>query len=303
METATDAEKADVFAEIEGSAAKLMEDLFGNYVIQKFFEFGSTPQIEVLCDLLKCAVFKLSLQTYGCRVVQKAIECLPLELQVRVVSELDGHVVECVMDQNGNHVIQKCFECVSPTFLDFIITSFEGMVVPLATHPYGCRVIQRALEHANVAQCRRLLEEVLRNTYHLVQNQYGNYVMQHILEHGQTSDRAEIIQKLSGHLTTLSQHKYASNVVEKCISHCPTKALRYQIIEELMLQENILLLLLKDQYANYVMQKALDCADIGQGKTMVYRIRPHLPILRKYTYAKYMVIKVEKILMRSGSYW
>ena len=48
--------------------------------------------------------------------------------QVRVVSELDGHVVECVMDQNGNHVIQKCFECVSPTFLDFIITSFEGMV-------------------------------------------------------------------------------------------------------------------------------------------------------------------------------
>ena len=85
METATDDEKADVFAEIEGSAAKLMEDLFGNYVIQKFFEFGSTPQIEVLCDLLRCAVFKWSLQTYGCRVVQKAIECLPLELQVWTV--------------------------------------------------------------------------------------------------------------------------------------------------------------------------------------------------------------------------
>jgi pumilio RNA-binding family len=92
-------------------------------------------------------------------------------------------------------------------------------------------------------------------------------------------------------------------VVEKCISHSPSKALRYQIIEELMLQENILLILLKDQYGNYVMQKALDCADTDQAKSMVYRIRPHLPILRKYTYAKHMVIKIEKILTRSGSFW
>ena len=147
---------------------------------------------------------------------------------------------------------------------------------------------------------------------------------------------------------------------------------------------SILLILLKDQYGNYVMQKALDCADTGgwvwvdvgmlwvgvgvlwccgwvavcgcgwllwvwvagcfvcmvsehvplspplppfpplspltlsthtfathtfatpttgQGKSMVYRIRPHLPILRKYTYAKHMVIKIEKILTRSGSFW
>ena len=83
MEKATDAEKADVFTEIEGSAAQLMGDLFGNYVIQKFFEFGNLPQIDVLCDLLRGMVFNLSLQTYGCRVVQKAIECLPQELQVQ----------------------------------------------------------------------------------------------------------------------------------------------------------------------------------------------------------------------------
>lgn len=82
LETATEAEKADIFAEIEYSAANLMNDLYGNYVIQKFFEFGNSYQIQLLCDLLKGNVLTLSFQTYGCRVVQKAIENLPPVEQV-----------------------------------------------------------------------------------------------------------------------------------------------------------------------------------------------------------------------------
>ena len=82
METATDEEKADIFPEIKEAAPQLMDDHFGNYVIQKFFQFGTSAQVETLCDLLCGSVFELSLQTYGCRVVQTAIENLPEEAQV-----------------------------------------------------------------------------------------------------------------------------------------------------------------------------------------------------------------------------
>lgn len=58
------------------------------------------------------------------------------------MQELDGHVMKCVRDQNGNHVIQKCIECVPPEKIEFIISSFQGQVETLAAHPYGCRVIQ-----------------------------------------------------------------------------------------------------------------------------------------------------------------
>ena len=75
-------EKVEIFAEIEYSAANLMNDLYGNYVIQKFFEFGNSLQIQFLCALLKGNVLTLSFQTYGCRVVQKAIENLPPVEQV-----------------------------------------------------------------------------------------------------------------------------------------------------------------------------------------------------------------------------
>ena len=59
-----------------------------------------------------------------------------------MVQELDGHIMRCVRDQNGNHVIQKCIECVPEDAIQFIVTTFYDQVVTLSTHPYGCRVIQ-----------------------------------------------------------------------------------------------------------------------------------------------------------------
>ena len=65
---------------------------------------------------------------YGCRVIQKALESIPLEQQKLVISELEGNVLKCVKDQNGNHVVQKCIETVDPSCLQFIIDAFRGQV-------------------------------------------------------------------------------------------------------------------------------------------------------------------------------
>ncbi len=53
---------------------------------------------------------------------------MALWLQVEIVKELDGHVLKCVKDQNGNHVVQKCIECVDSKHLQFIIDAFKGQV-------------------------------------------------------------------------------------------------------------------------------------------------------------------------------
>jgi hypothetical protein len=52
-------------------------------------------------------VLNLSLQMYSCRVVQRALEALPMERRIALVRELQDHAMRCVRDQNGNHVIQK----------------------------------------------------------------------------------------------------------------------------------------------------------------------------------------------------
>lgn len=55
----------------------------------------------------------------------------PCLQQNEMVRELDGHVLKCVKDQNGNHVVQKCIECVQPQSLQFIIDAFKGQVSDL----------------------------------------------------------------------------------------------------------------------------------------------------------------------------
>ena len=82
LEHAPDAEKDFVFSEVLPAAYSLMTDVFGNYVIQKFFEYGSLQQKGVLVERLAGHVAALAVHTYGCRVVQKAIESVPPQLQV-----------------------------------------------------------------------------------------------------------------------------------------------------------------------------------------------------------------------------
>ncbi|KAL5227013.1 hypothetical protein ABZP36_015278 [Zizania latifolia] len=299
LETATVEETNMVFEEIMPQALSLMTDVFGNYVVQKFFEHGSAAQCRELADQLFGHVLALSLQMYGCRVIQKAIEVVDLDQKTKMVTELDGYIMRCVRDQNGNHVIQKSIECVPEDSIQFIISTFYGQVVPLSTHPYGCRVIQRVLEHCTDPKTQEIvMAEILQSLCMLAQDQYGNYVVQHVLEHGKPHERSIIIEKLAGQIIQMSQQKFASNVVEKCLTF-GGPAEREVLINEMLgtTDENEpLQAMMKDQFGNYVVQKVLETCDDQQRELILSRIKVHLSALKKYTYGKHIVARVEKLV-------
>ncbi|XP_011089489.1 pumilio homolog 2 [Sesamum indicum] len=299
LETATTEEKNMVFQEIFPQALTLMTDVFGNYVIQKFFEHGMASQRRELAGKLFGHVLTLSLQMYGCRVIQKAIEVVDVDQKIKMVEELDGHVMRCVRDQNGNHVIQKCIECVPEEHIQFIVSTFFDQVVTLSTHPYGCRVIQRVLEHCKEEKTQsKVMEEILGSVSMLAQDQYGNYVVQHVLEHGKPDERSAIIQELAGKIVQMSQQKFASNVVEKCLTFGDPSE-RQLLVNEMLgtTDENEpLQAMMKDQFANYVVQKVLETCSDQQRELILSRIKVHLNALKKYTYGKHIVARVEKLV-------
>jgi hypothetical protein len=100
LESATSDEKQVIFDEIvPDNALQLIQDVFGNYVcghqlsfpsltccakvIQKLFEHGTQVQKTVLANTMEGHVLPLSLQMYGCRVVQKVrfIRCSLFDLK------------------------------------------------------------------------------------------------------------------------------------------------------------------------------------------------------------------------------
>lgn len=303
LETASSEEKDMVFSEVRPSSLQLMTDVFGNYVIQKFFELGNTVQRTILAKQMEGHVLELSLQMYGCRVVQKAIENIDAKQQIKLVEELDGHILRCVKDQNGNHVVQKAIERIPPDMTGFIIESFRDQTYQLATHPYGCRVIQRMLEYSSEEAQTALLKELETFTFYLVEDQYGNYVVQHIIEHGNPEDKNKIIDLVRNSVLTFSRHKFASNVVEKCILHGSAEQKKKLIDVVLTPKEDGTLpisVMMKDQFANYVIQKLLDTTTGEEHDRLAGSIRPHLTALKRYSYGKHLA-SIEKLVGDEGS--
>eukprot|EP00835_Amoeboradix_gromovi_P002544 NODE_147_length_17537_cov_0.265627.p2 type:complete len:472 gc:universal NODE_147_length_17537_cov_0.265627:4449-5864(+) len=291
-----------VFQELSMDSLQLMTDVFGNYVIQKFFEYGSPEHKSFLVGKMQGHVLQLSLQMYGCRVVQKCLEFVNLDQQLLLVEELRGNVLRCVKDQNGNHVVQKAIEKIPGNKIEFILNSFKGEILSLAMHPYGCRVVQRIFEHCYDDKSKTLFMELHDNCPRLIQDQYGNYVVQHLLERGRKEEKTKIIAYVLPNLLQLSRHKFASNVVEKCVvfgSHDDRKSFLKEVLKETS-DGKILAAMMRDQYANYVVQKMLDVFDDDMRNTLLENMKKNIIGLKKVTFGKHLMAKMEKYTSLEG---
>ena len=58
---------------------------------------------------------------------------------------------------------------------------------------------------------------------------------------------------------------------------------------------------MKDQFANYVVQKVLETCDDHNRELILSRIKVHLNALKRYTYGKHIVARVEKLIAAGGN--
>ena len=59
---------------------------------------------------------------------------------------------------------------------------------------------------------------------------------------------------------------------------------------------------MKDQFGNYVVQKVLETCDDQNLELILSRIKVHLNTLKRYTYGKHIVSRVEKLIATGGKY-
>lgn len=315
LDTANSDEKEMLFQELESNAVQLMKDVFGNYVLQKLFEHGSQLQKKALAGQMKGKMVDLSTQSYGCRVVQKvceittmmrhlgtneaqAFDYILVEQQAELVAELAPDILRVIKDTNGNHVIQKVIGLVPRQYIGFIVDAFRGTTADISLHMYGCRVTQRLLEFGTEEDKAFMLEEIHQATPKLCLDAYANYVVQHVLQNGTREDKDKIIKVAMSSLIPWSQQKYASNVLEKCIN-VATPADRSAIYQQLTAVRadgtDVLLMLIKDQFANYVIQTLVTKLEGQEGDDLVDVVAGHLAALRAQERAGRQSTALDKI--------
>mmetsp|Transcript_9498 Transcript_9498/g.16655 ORF Transcript_9498/g.16655 Transcript_9498/m.16655 type:complete len:201 (-) Transcript_9498:166-768(-) len=171
----------------------------------------------------------------------------------------------------------------------------------------------------------------MANVEVLIQDSFGNYVTQHIIQHGSPNGqdgclsrhRAELIEIVKLNLLRFSQHKFSSNVVERCLES-GNKAERRNLIAKMLevdrsgsnakstrsgagtaaggsQSKTLLEVMMTDQFANYVIQKALEVAEPDQREQIVTIIQRNAGTLKRLTYGRHILNRLELNSKSGGS--
>ncbi|GAA5993104.1 hypothetical protein JCM10908_003107 [Rhodotorula pacifica] len=282
-----------IFNEVFPHFAELMTDPFANYLAQRLLEYATDEQRDALIESISGELVSISLNMHGTRAVQKMIDYLSTRRQVQsLILALNLNVVTLIKDLNGNHVIQKCLNALPPEDNQFIYNAVATHCIEVATHRHGCCVLQRCIDHASESQRIQLVTEITYNSLTLVQDAFGNYVVQYVLDLNDNRFIEAIVRQFLGNVSALSAQKFSSNVVEKCIRVADATG-RRAIIDELLVKQR-LERLLRDSFANYVVQTALDYAEPAQRTQLIETIRPILPQIRNTPYGKRIQSKIQR---------
>jgi hypothetical protein len=282
-----------IFDEVHLSITKLMTDPFGNYLCQKLLENCDDEQRTVLIGNCMVHMTQIALNQHGTRALQKMIEFVSTPQQTQmIIDAMRYDVVQLIQDLNGNHVIQKCLNHLSSVDAQFIFDAVGQHCVPVGTHRHGCCVLQRCVDHASGSQKGELVRQISNHAYELVQDAFGNYVVQYILDLEEPAFIEPLCHNFQGSVVHLSKQKFSSNVIEKCIRVASDQSRRILIDE--IIPQGELEKLLRDNFANYVVQTAFDYADEDQKHALANNLRPIIPTIRHTPYGRRLQTKIQE---------
>ena len=237
----------------------LINDPFGNYLIQKMFKPMSENQIKEIMIILSPHFLTIGCNCHGTRVLQALIEKLSNKyLREYFLKGITPLIIPLLQDLNGTHIVQKFAELYNEydNFINEIIIQNSSV---LSTHRHGCCVIQKYLEILNNEMKNKLIDSLISNCLFLMTDQFGNYVIQSILQIKNIDYGNRIVKKMINNICFYSKHKYSSNVVEKCFENCNGE-IRNNLINTLLKKENLKDLIL-DEHGNYIVQKIISISD------------------------------------------
>ena len=295
------------FHNIESVLFEIINHQFGNYVIQKFFDIMINQKNKTLITSffakIQNELFKISVNSYGTRVFQKALEKLDEsnyenfeteELNTIIHNLIEKHLFPLCFDKNGNHVFQKIIRLFPKTKNDFIYNQLNQSAIEICKLKQGATILQTALKYANESQKSSLLHTILDDISTLINDEYGNYIIQFILDLKEKEYNEIIFTYITKNTLSLSKKKFSSNVIDKSIIQDDELSIKLikHIIDSKVIPEMI-----KDQYGNYVIQKALTVTSGSIFMSIIKQIQPVVQTLKQSNIGR----KIYEHLMRKYS--
>jgi hypothetical protein len=142
IDHATGNQKIWLIAKITENAAQLVEDPFGNYVVQYIIDLNEPTFTEPLVHQFQGHIIRLSKHKFSSNVMEKCLRCASDDSKDIMVRELltPGQMQDTLKDQYGNYVIQTALEHATPHMKHQLVETIRPIRPGVRSTPYGRRL-------------------------------------------------------------------------------------------------------------------------------------------------------------------
>ena len=256
-----------IFIELKPNLEEIITDFYANYFCKRFFTFlNQKDRIDFLYVIEKSLV-KLSSDGIGTYPIQTIIEHVGSKNEKNIIiNALKDSIKELSFDAFGTHVLEKLLACFEEEYVTFIYNYIVDNFLELANNSNGICIIKKLLSFTHKKNLHDKLKIIVKeNALQLISHPFGNFVIQVVVECW--NDYKDILYLFDKKYYSLSLEKYASNVVERCIEKDENILNNY--IEEII-NINKICEVMKSNYGNYVIQKAIKLSDGKYKQKLVF---------------------------------
>ncbi|RKF62256.1 putative rna-binding protein [Erysiphe neolycopersici] len=135
-------QKAWLIHQISNNAYTLMQDPFGNYVVQYICDLNEPIFTEPLAATLKGRVSQFSKHKFSSNVVEKCLRFALEPTRDSLIEELlqQNEIDRLLRDSFGNYVIQTALDYASPDMKARLIEAVRPHLPPIRSTPHGRRI-------------------------------------------------------------------------------------------------------------------------------------------------------------------
>ncbi|KAJ6332716.1 hypothetical protein OIU77_008716 [Salix suchowensis] len=261
---------------------ELMLDQHGRHVFGELIDSLNYQQLKsIIHEITKNLdeFVSLTLVKHGSNSIKRVIRLLRRSPLVSLVTNnLCAAFLTIMTNRTGSFVISECFKQLSAEDNKLLYEAAIESCLDLAIDHEGSLSLIRVFNTIQGLQRYQLLYILSANVAYLSQDQEGNYVVQKLISLNNPLLTQKICHHLRGYYATISLQKGGSHIAEQCLD----TEWKSWVVEDFLSSLDTPLNAAKDEFGNYVIQKALKVTK-KSGSPLYHKLllclQPHLSIL------------------------
>ncbi|EEH02919.1 pumilio RNA binding protein [Histoplasma capsulatum G186AR] len=168
-------QRARLIEQITNNAFTLVQDPFGNYVVQYILDLNEPHFIEPICRSFRGNIPALSKQKFSSNVIEKCIRTADPQSRSALVDEMlvPSELEKMLRDSFANYVVQTAMDFADPEYRTKLVEAIRPILPAIRQTPHGRRIAGKILSVENQGRVSggssgQITPNDMTNVYHQI---------------------------------------------------------------------------------------------------------------------------------------